>query len=102
MALPWDLVPRLSRRGRSIPCVKRMILMFGRTCIKYSIQLTFGGTISFRVPPLVKAHSHLTELVPKLPLRFLFEHLQEIPEFDVRKKSVRLEVPPDGGLEVGQ
>ncbi len=38
----------------------------------------------------------------KLPCRVLLELHPGVPELDVREETVRLQVPADGGLEIGQ
>lgn len=66
------------------------------------IQLMFGGTRGLRVPPLVKAHHRLAQLVPMVPCRCLLKHLQDVPELDVREEFMWMEIPADRGLEVNQ
>ena len=79
-----------------------MIFTFSRTCVKHVIRLTFGGVGGFLVPPLVEAHGHLVQLLAELPSGVLLELHPGVPELDVRVETVRLQVPANGGLEVGQ
>ncbi len=79
-----------------------MIFTLSRTSVKYVIQLTFGGVGGLLVPPLVEAHGHLVQLLAELPCGVLFELHPGVPELDVRVETVWLQVPADGGLEVGQ
>ncbi len=102
LTLPGDLVSRWSRRDWSSPSVEGMVCTFSRMSVKHVIRLTFGGVGGLLVPPFVEAHGHLVQLLAKLPSWVLLKLHPGVPELDVRVETIRLQVPANGGLEVGQ
>ncbi len=79
-----------------------MIFTFSRTSTIKVIQLTFGRIGELFIPLLLEAHRHLMQPLAKLPCRVLLELQPGVPELDVREETMRLQVPANGGLEVGQ
>ncbi len=77
-----------------------MIFTFSQMSIKHVIRHTFGGVGSLLL--LVEAHGHLVQLLAELPSGVLLELHPGVPELDVRVETVWLQVPANGGLEVGQ